>query len=158
MLKVSLHFLVNDIFMCFFFGLAIKEVTEALLPGGSLSPIRRATNPLMATLGGVVGPVAAYVIFVVIFYEAAMFNGILCESDKEEDLHRRLGTNSTEQAYRDCKLADFINGWGVPTATDISLAWMSLFINGSLADDLSHVSSECFSFISFIKCNYIMWL
>ena len=33
---------------------------EALLPGGSLSPIRRATNPLMATLGGVVGPVAAY--------------------------------------------------------------------------------------------------
>ena len=77
-----MHFLVNDIFMCFFFGLAIKEVTEALLstaaessrrflvfgalpceallPGGSLSPIRRATNPLMATLGGVVGPVAAY--------------------------------------------------------------------------------------------------
>lgn len=83
--QVSMHFLVNDIFMCFFFGLAIKEVTEALrtaaesrsrawnfgrflfgapcealLPGGSLSPIRRATNPLMATLGGVVGPVAAY--------------------------------------------------------------------------------------------------
>ena len=27
-----MHFLVNDIFMCFFFGLAIKEVTEALLP------------------------------------------------------------------------------------------------------------------------------
>ena len=59
-LKASLHFLVNDIFMCFFFGLAIKEVTEALLPGGSLSPLRRATNPLMATLGGVLGPVAAY--------------------------------------------------------------------------------------------------
>lgn len=33
---------------------------QALLPGGSLSPIRRATNPLMATLGGVVGPVATY--------------------------------------------------------------------------------------------------
>ena len=68
--------------MCFFFGLAIKEVTEAeqsaaerrmsepvvvgvptsqaLLPGGSLSPLRRATNPLMATLGGVLGPVATY--------------------------------------------------------------------------------------------------
>lgn len=29
--QVSMHFLVNDIFMCFFFGLAIKEVTEALL-------------------------------------------------------------------------------------------------------------------------------
>lgn len=126
---VSVHFLVNDIFMCFFFGLAIKEVTEALLPGGSLSPIRRATNPLMATLGGVVGPVAAYVIFVVIFYEAAMFNGILCEAGDASagDAHRRLGNETHEthhQEYRDCGLADFINGWGVPTATDISLAWM----------------------------------
>lgn len=27
-----------DIFMVFFFGLAAKEVTEALLPGGSLNP------------------------------------------------------------------------------------------------------------------------
>lgn len=129
---VSMHFLVNDIFMCFFFGLAIKEVTEALLPGGSLSPIRRATNPLMATLGGVVGPVAAYVIFVVIFYEATLFNGILCEVDAggdTHDAHRRLLITEThnataEQEYRDCGLRDFINGWGVPTATDISLAWM----------------------------------
>ena len=31
--EVSMHFLVNDIFMCFFFGLAIKEVTEAPLQG-----------------------------------------------------------------------------------------------------------------------------
>lgn len=31
--EVSMHFLVNDIFMCFFFGLAIKEVTEAPLEG-----------------------------------------------------------------------------------------------------------------------------
>lgn len=130
---VSMHFLVKDIFMCFFFGLAIKEVTEALLPGGSLSPIRRATNPLMATLGGVVGPVATYVIFTVIFYETGLFDGMLCEVDTGggED-HRRLAGNSTyndthathEEAYRDCGLADFINGWGVPTATDISLAWM----------------------------------
>merc|ERR1719476_88415 len=48
--------------MVFFFGLAIKEVTEALLPGGSLSPLSRAVN--------------------------------------------------------------LLRGWGVPAATDISLAWM----------------------------------
>lgn len=35
--QVSMHFLVNDIFMCFFFGLAIKEVTEAL-PSRASSP------------------------------------------------------------------------------------------------------------------------
>ena len=38
--KVTLHFIVNDIFMVFFFGIAAKEVTEACLPGGSLNPIR----------------------------------------------------------------------------------------------------------------------
>mmetsp|Transcript_5789 Transcript_5789/g.13572 ORF Transcript_5789/g.13572 Transcript_5789/m.13572 type:complete len:162 (-) Transcript_5789:1182-1667(-) len=35
---ITFYFLVNDIFMVFFFGLAAKEVTEALLPGGSLNP------------------------------------------------------------------------------------------------------------------------
>lgn len=35
MRKASLHFLINDIFMCFFFGLAIKEVTEAREPESS---------------------------------------------------------------------------------------------------------------------------
>ncbi|CAJ1335344.1 unnamed protein product [Effrenium voratum] len=123
----SLHFLINDIFMCFFFGLAIKEVTEALLPGGSLSPLRRATNPLMATLGGVVGPVATYVLFVVIFHEASLFDGMMCVQEAEGDASHRLlavVSNETQGVFKECRLADFINGWGVPTATDISLAWM----------------------------------
>ena len=33
----SCEVIVPDIFMCFFFGLAIMEVTEGLLPGSSLS-------------------------------------------------------------------------------------------------------------------------
>ena len=32
--RISLHFLVNDVFMCFTFGLAVKEETEALLQAG----------------------------------------------------------------------------------------------------------------------------
>ena len=46
--------------MAFFFGIAAKEITEACLPGGSLSPLRRAVNPLLGTLGGVLGPIAVY--------------------------------------------------------------------------------------------------
>lgn len=126
----SLHFLINDIFMCFFFGLAIKEVTEALLPGGSLSPLRRATNPLMATLGGVLGPVATYVVAVLIFDSFGSFNGMQCQhpaSEVADASHRLLagsGDAEVPMVTVDCTLADIINGWGVPTATDISLAWM----------------------------------
>ena len=39
---ITAHFLINDIFMVFFFGLCAKEVTEACLPGGSLNPLRKA--------------------------------------------------------------------------------------------------------------------
>eukprot|EP00930_Biecheleria_cincta_P037970 TRINITY_DN26097_c0_g1_i1.p1 TRINITY_DN26097_c0_g1~~TRINITY_DN26097_c0_g1_i1.p1 ORF type:complete len:1219 (-),score=240.97 TRINITY_DN26097_c0_g1_i1:63-3719(-) len=127
---VGLHFLVNDIFMCFFFGLAIKEVTEALLPGGSLNPLKRAANPLMATLGGVLGPVAVYIIMVFVLDAAGGFDGAMCVGKAAKaaggDAHRRLAAASASSSapHVHCKLSDFTNGWGVPTATDISLAWM----------------------------------
>ena len=57
---LDLHYLVNDVFMVFFFGIAAKEITEACLPGGDLNPPAKAMNPLIATIGGVVGPVAAF--------------------------------------------------------------------------------------------------
>ena len=44
--ELTLHFLVNDVFMVLFFGIAAKEITEACLPGGSLNPPRKAVNPL----------------------------------------------------------------------------------------------------------------
>ena len=58
--EVTLHFLVNDIFMVFFFGIAAKEITESCLPGGALNPPQKAVNPLLATLGGVLGPVGVF--------------------------------------------------------------------------------------------------
>ena len=65
--SLTLHFLVNDIFMALFFAIAGKEVLEALLPGGALSDPRKAATPLFATVGGVVGPAVIYVGGVLMF-------------------------------------------------------------------------------------------
>jgi len=86
---LNLHFLVNDVFMALFFGIAAKEITESVLPGGALNPPRKAINPLLGTLGGVVGPVGVYFAYVAL---------------------------SGDQTIA--------NGWGIPTATDIAIAWL----------------------------------
>lgn len=86
---LNLHFFANEILMVFFFGVAAKEITEACLPGGALNPPRKAVNPLMGTVGGVVGPIVIY--FVMSWLLAA---------------------------------PEVRNGWGIPTATDIALAWL----------------------------------
>lgn len=92
--EITLGFLINDIFMVFFFGIAAKEITDAILPGGSLNPPSKAINPLLGTLGGVLGPVGMFFLLVHLFYDGA-------------------------ENY-----AAVANGWGVPTATDIALAWL----------------------------------
>ena len=91
---LTAHFLINDIFMVFFFGIAAKEITEACLPGGDLNPPSKAINPLLGTLGGVAGPVGVYFIMLHFLY-------------------------SGHEDY-----AAIANGWGIPTATDIALAWL----------------------------------
>ena len=91
---VTVHFLINEIFMVFFFGIAAKEVTTSVLPGGPLNPIPKAINPLMGTLGGIFGPVGVYFLLTWIFYG---------------------GTGS---------FSEVANGWGIPTATDIAVAWL----------------------------------
>ncbi len=96
---LTLNFLINDIFMVFFFGIAAKEITEATLPGGSLNPIKKAINPLFATAGGVLGPVAFFFIALTVAFNAGMFP----EGTDYSVLHK---------------------GWGIPTATDIALAWL----------------------------------
>ena len=80
--------------MVFFFGVAAKEITESVLPGGALNPVSKAINPLMGTLGGVFGPAGLYFLLAFIFYG---------------------GTNDFPVVA---------NGWGIPTATDIALAWL----------------------------------
>lgn len=86
---LSLHFIINDLFMVLFFGIAAKEIAEACLPGGSLNPVSKAINPLLGTIGGVVGPVSVYLLLNVAIGEEA-----------------------------------WTRGWGIPTATDIALAWL----------------------------------
>ena len=57
---LTLHYLVNDGCMAFFFAIAAKEVWEAvILEQGSLRG-RKALTPLIATVGGMAGPVAVY--------------------------------------------------------------------------------------------------
>uniref|UniRef100_A0A7S4PXY8 Band 3 cytoplasmic domain-containing protein n=2 Tax=Alexandrium monilatum TaxID=311494 RepID=A0A7S4PXY8_9DINO len=104
---VTLHFLVNDVLMCLFFGLAAKEITEAFQPGGSLYPPARSTvNVLAATVGGVLGPAGVYLAVVSALFSAGV-----------------LDSRFT--------LAEYTNGWGIPTATDIAVAWMAaVFVFG----------------------------
>ncbi|HJO23482.1 MAG: Na+/H+ antiporter NhaA [Myxococcota bacterium] len=97
--EITLHFLVNDIFMVFFFGIAAKEITEACLPGGDLNPPAKAVNPLLATLGGVIGPIGVFFGGLWLLFQA----GVYQPTDDWNSLMR---------------------GWGVPTATDIALAWL----------------------------------
>lgn len=59
---VNVHFLVNDVFMCFFFAVAGIEIVNSLAPGGALYPIKKAAAPLLATLGGILGPIAIFFI------------------------------------------------------------------------------------------------
>lgn len=57
---LSLHYLVNDLLMAFFFAIAAKEVWEAvILKNGSLRG-KKAATPLFATAGGMFGPIAVY--------------------------------------------------------------------------------------------------
>lgn len=57
---LTLHYLVNDVLMAFFFAIAAKEVWEAvILENGSLRG-KKAATPLVATLGGMIGPISVY--------------------------------------------------------------------------------------------------
>jgi len=56
----DLHYLVNDVLMALFFAIAGKEVWEATLPGGPLSNPKKAAVPLVAAVGGMVGPALIY--------------------------------------------------------------------------------------------------
>ena len=57
---LTLHYLINDVLMALFFAMAGKEVWEAVaLKDGSLRG-SKAMTPLIATVGGMVGPVTIY--------------------------------------------------------------------------------------------------
>jgi NhaA family Na+:H+ antiporter len=57
---VTFHYLINDMLMALFFAIAGKEVWEAvILKNGSLRG-KKAATPLIATAGGMLGPIAVY--------------------------------------------------------------------------------------------------
>ena len=57
---VTFHYLINDMLMALFFAIAGKEVWEAvILKNGSLRG-KKAATPLVATAGGMLGPIAVY--------------------------------------------------------------------------------------------------
>ncbi len=100
---ITIHFLINDVFMVFFFGIATVEIVQAVSFGGALNPISKSINPLFATTGGILGPVAVFFVLChVVPLEGIMQGGVIRE--------------------------DVLNGWGIPTATDIALAWMVMKI------------------------------
>jgi len=72
----TLHFLVNDVLMAFFFAVAGKEVWEAIaLKNGSLRG-KKAFTPLIATAGGMIGPITVYLLGAVVLGKfAALANG-----------------------------------------------------------------------------------
>lgn len=79
----TLHFAVNEIGMALFFGIAAKEVFESLLPGGALASPRQAAMPLVATLGGILGPALFYVAGVILLQQPELMVGwaIPCATD-----------------------------------------------------------------------------
>ena len=81
--KWDLHHIVNDLLMALFFAIAGSEVWEALLPGGALSNRRKAATPLMATLGGIVGPAGIYLLGAFALGESGLNRGwaIPCATD-----------------------------------------------------------------------------
>jgi Na+:H+ antiporter, NhaA family len=62
--KVNLHFIINDVLMAFFFFVAGKEVWEAIILRNGELRGKRALTPLIATAGGMAGPVAIYLLYI----------------------------------------------------------------------------------------------
>jgi NhaA family Na+:H+ antiporter len=79
----SLHFVVNDVGMVFFFALAVKEIIEATLPGGPLESPREAAVPIIAAAGGMIGPAGLYVLQATLLHRPELMPGwaIPCATD-----------------------------------------------------------------------------
>lgn len=71
----TVHFLVKDIFMTVFFAVAAAEIVEAVRPGGALHPLKKACNTLFATAGGVLGPIAVYLLMAYFFDQMVFAEG-----------------------------------------------------------------------------------
>jgi Na+:H+ antiporter, NhaA family len=57
----AISFAVNNVAMVFFFALMTKEVVEATAPNGVLHPWRRASLPVIASIGATIVPALIYI-------------------------------------------------------------------------------------------------
>ena len=145
---VSFAFFINDILMAIHFGLALQEIAVACLPGGAMSPISKAANPIIATLGGLFGPIGCFFLISTVLYGGGAYgemppehrpvNGGLCGADPlalqaaaAAGGRRQLGAtqdaltiNITDPNPEKYSYEIIANGWGIVTATDIPLAWV----------------------------------
>ena len=99
-LHFDVHFFINDFLMAFFFMAAGKEVFEATFPGGALHNPKQAATPLIATAGGVLGPIGVYLLIAYFLHGTFGYE---------------MGTGTPN---------DLMHGWAVPTATDIAFSAM----------------------------------
>lgn len=110
---VDLKFLIDDVFMVLFFGIAAKEIAHSALPGGSLNPPSKALTPLLATVGGVLVPVIVYFAAGYALYRFGAFDELL-----------RIYASERSPEAPEPSFGVIAIGWGIPTATDIALAWL----------------------------------
>ena len=100
---VTINFIVNDVFMCFFLGWQSKRLQKpCLLEVLCTHRTQKAINPLLGTFGGVVGPVTIFFLLTALLHSLGFYP-------------------------EDISFEEVANGWGIPTATDISLAWVTAF-------------------------------
>jgi len=57
---INFHFLVNDVFLVFFFGMVSVEIVHGVQPGGNLYPIKSTVSNLLGAAGGVILPIVIF--------------------------------------------------------------------------------------------------
>jgi NhaA family Na+:H+ antiporter len=72
---LAIEFWVNEVAMVLFFGLIMKELAEATVPGGVLHPWRRALLPLVASVGLTLLPLLVFSLIVPLFDEPRVVEG-----------------------------------------------------------------------------------
>ena len=141
---VTFAFFINDVLMSIHFGLALQEIACACLPGGAMSPFHKALNPMIATSGGLLGPIGVFFVIASILHGEGSYGamgaqdhplggqGGVCGADPAliaaAAAHRRLEVSNVSHAFVPGELDytwDVVSkGWGIVTATDIPLAWV----------------------------------
>ncbi len=70
--SLALAFPVNEIAMAFFLALIAQELFEALMPGGALAAWRHRALPMVAALGGLIGSVITFLLYVRLAHEPVL--------------------------------------------------------------------------------------